>query len=241
MTGLLTKLLGISAYTGLVAVTLPYIQQHDDTPPEPFVCHAQNYTTQIVSLDPLVIYIRDFLNDADIAGLLEAGEPEFRPSYVVKNGVAQGTPDRTSWSAGLPIENAAVQCVLKRAEGFMGTTLAPGGMRSARRSWCGTPRGSGSTCTTTAGREDGRDRRWNRIASFFAILQDECTGGDTWFPKVRAVTPQHLTEEAHWRRHEDGGLAFKPVRGNAVFWVNLHENGTGDERVVHAGLPVGAG
>ncbi|GKT52772.1 2OG-Fe(II) oxygenase family oxidoreductase [Colletotrichum tofieldiae] len=270
MTGLLTKLLGISAYTGLVAVTLPYIQQHDvpsrllaslntilsppaddtfvqDTPPEPFVCHAQNYTTQIVSLDPLVIYIRDFLNDADIAGLLEAGEPEFRPSYVVKNGVAQGTPDRTSWSAGLPIENAAVQCVLKRAEGFMGTTLAPG------RDEIGPPQ----LVRYTEGQRfnvhhdwydafqpdvrTGRDRRWNRIASFFAILQDECTGGDTWFPKVRAVTPQHLTEEAHWRRHEDGGLAFKPVRGNAVFWVNLHENGTGDERVVHAGLPVGAG
>ncbi|KAK1580047.1 2OG-Fe(II) oxygenase family oxidoreductase [Colletotrichum navitas] len=275
MTGLLTKLLGLSAYTGLVAITLPYIQQcdtpsralaslnallsppPDDTfvqnaPAEPFVCAAQNYTTQIVSLDPLVIYIRDFLNEADIAGLLAAGEDGFRPSYVFKDGVAQGTPDRTSWSAGLPAEDAVVRCVTRRAEGFMGAALAPGrdevgapqlvrytaGQRfNVHHDWYDTFQPDART---------GRDRQWNRFASFLAVLEDGCAGGETWFPRVRAATPQHhLAEEAegarHWRRHEDGGLAFRPVRGNAVFWVNLHANGKGDERVVHAGLPVASG
>ncbi|KAK1987717.1 hypothetical protein LZ30DRAFT_701304 [Colletotrichum cereale] len=274
MTGLLTRLLGLSAYTGLVAVTLPYIQQHDiptrllasldallspppddtfvqEAPAERFVCAAPNYTTQIVSLDPLVIYIRDFLNEADVAGLLAAGEHGFRPSYVVKDGVAQGTPDRTSWSAGLPGEDAAVRCVTRRAEGFMGAALAPGrdevgapqlvrytaGQRfNVHRDWYDAfqPDASGG---------GGRDRRWNRVASFLAVLEDGCAGGETWFPRVRAAAPQHLAAAAdrHWRRHEDGGLAFRPVRGNAVFWVNLHANGTGDERVVHAGLPVEAG
>ncbi|KAK2013567.1 hypothetical protein LZ32DRAFT_516973, partial [Colletotrichum eremochloae] len=211
-------------------------------------CAAQNYTTQIVSLDPLVIYIRDFLNEADIAGLLAAGEHEFRPSYVVKDGITQGTPDRTSWSAGLPAEDAAVQCVARRAEGFMGAALAPGrdevgapqlvrytaGQRfNVHRDWYDEFQADART---------GRDRRWNRVASFFVVLEDGCAGGETWFPRVREATPQHLAAGArHWRRHEDGGLAFRPVRGNALFWVNLHANGTGDERVVHAGLPVESG
>ncbi|KXH35055.1 2OG-Fe(II)oxygenase family Oxidoreductase [Colletotrichum nymphaeae SA-01] len=271
----ITKIFGLSAYTALVAISLPYLQQHnipsslqtslnrilspptDDVlsepeilPPEPYTCQSQNYTTQIVSLDPLVIYIHNFLSEADITSLLEAGEPAFKPSYVVKNGRTQGTPDRTSWSAGLPADDVAVQCVLARAEGFLGTMMAPG------RDEIGPPQ----LVRYTKGQRfnvhhdwyddfqpdvrTGRRRKWNRVASFFAILEDECTGGETWFPKIEAVTPQHRREEEEatmWRKHNDGGIAFKPVRGNAVFWVNLHGNGTGDGRVVHAGLPVGDG
>jgi len=46
---------------------------------------------------------------------------------------------------------------------------------------------------------------------------------------------------ARWKAHKEGGTAFKPIQGNAVFWVNLHEDGKGDERVVHAGLEAGEG
>ncbi|KAF5521517.1 putative prolyl 4-hydroxylase 6 [Colletotrichum aenigma] len=270
MTGLITKLLGLSAYTGLVAITLPHLQtlnlpspslkvltdvlpflqtaSNSSTPAaEPFQCHSQNYTTQLVSLDPLVIYIHNFLSEADIPALLAAGEPAFKPSYVYKDGRRQGTPDRTSSSAGLPLDDAAVQCVLARAERFMGTTLAPG------RDEMGPPQLVRYTAgqrfnvhhdwydTFQPDRATGRERRWNRVASFFAILEDECVGGETWFPKVEAVAPQDKAKDGPWRRFEKGGLAFKPVRGNAVFWVNLHANGTGDERVVHAGLPLAEG
>ncbi|KAF4862702.1 putative prolyl 4-hydroxylase 6 [Colletotrichum siamense] len=270
MTGLITKLLGLSAYTGLVAITLPHLQtlhlpspslkvltdvlpflqtaSNSSTPAaEPFQCLPQNYTTQIVSLDPFVIYIHNFLSEFDIPALLAAGEPAFKPSFVYKDGRRQGTPDRTSSSAGLPLDDAAVQCVLARAERFMGTTLAPG------RDEMGPPQLVRYTAgqrfnvhhdwydTFQPDRTSGRERRWNRVASFFAILEDECVGGETWFPKVEAVAPQHKAKDGPWRRFEKGGLAFKPVRGNAVFWVNLHANGTGDERVVHAGLPLAEG
>ncbi|KAE9573622.1 hypothetical protein CGMCC3_g10373 [Colletotrichum fructicola] len=270
MTGLITKLLGLSAYTGLVAITLPHLQtlnlpspslkvltdvlpflqaaSNSSTPAaEPFQCLPQNYTTQIVSIDPLVIYIHNFLSESDIPALLAAGEPAFKPSYVYKDGRRQGTPDRTSSSAGLPLDDAAVRCVLARAERFMGTTLAPG------RDEMGPPQLVRYTAgqrfnvhhdwydTFQPDRAGGRDRRWNRVASFFAILEDECVGGETWFPKVEAVAPQDKAKDGPWRRLEKGGLAFKPVRGNAVFWVNLHANGTGDERVVHAGLPLAEG
>ena len=100
-------------------------------------------------------------------------------------------------------------------------------------------------------------RKWNRIASFFVILQDNCTGGETYFPYVQPVSKQDGHErgadagdaehwkwsdrDPAWRKHEDGGVAFRPIAGNAVFWVNLHANGTGDKRTMHAGLPVGSG
>lgn len=37
------------------------------------------------------------------------------------------------------------------------------------------------------------------------------------------------------------GLSVKPKRGNGVFWNNMLPNGTGDPRVIHAGLPVKSG
>jgi len=115
--------------------------------------------------------------------------------------------------------------------------------------------------------QTGRRRLYNRVATFFAVFQVEGIeedSGETWFPKVRPVAQQGAwgTEGERgaaqggggadgdgkgggagrggqeWREHEDGGLAFKPVPGNAVFWVNLLPNGTGDGRTVHAGLPV---
>jgi prolyl 4-hydroxylase len=45
-------------------------------------------------------------------------------------------------------------------------------------------------------------------------------------------------EKGKWRKHEEGGTAFAPRGGNALFWVDLHGNGSGDGRVVHAGLPL---
>lgn len=37
---------------------------------------------------------------------------------------------------------------------------------------------------------------------------------------------------------EKDGLTVNPIAGSALFWVNLHADGMGDERMLHAGLPV---
>lgn len=92
-------------------------------------------------------------------------------------------------------------------------------------------------------RGDERGRRFNRKASFFVYLESqEVQGGETWFPhvdvEVGGEKGQGDGEGEKWRRFEDGGTAFMPREGNGLFWVNLHANGTGDERVVHAGLPL---
>src|SRR6266511_4133610 len=38
-----------------------------------FECSSQKYTTEILSLDPLVVYIRDFVSKEEIEELLELG------------------------------------------------------------------------------------------------------------------------------------------------------------------------
>ncbi|KAI1761577.1 hypothetical protein GGR53DRAFT_20854 [Hypoxylon sp. FL1150] len=217
-----------------------------------FNCTPHTYTTEIVSLDPLLIYIDSFLSAAEIDALLAAGEPAFAPSRVYKSGRNQDTADRTSSSAGLARDNPAVSCVLARAETFLGTLFDPArddigppqlvrytaGQRFNRhRDWYERPQPAREGMA-------GRGRSWNRVASFFAILQDGCAGGETWFPLVNATTTTTTPARANgagrrfWRAHEDGGLAFRPVAGNALFWVNLFANGTGDDRTVHAGLPL---
>lgn len=50
-------------------------------------CATHKYNIEIISLDPLLIYIRNFLSRDDITGLLEAGENQFNPSEVYKNGI----------------------------------------------------------------------------------------------------------------------------------------------------------
>ena len=102
---------------------------------------------------------------------------------------------------------------------------------------------------------------YNRLATFFVVLEAEGIeekSGETWFPFIDAPGDTDASSaggdsegddddddegsrdgERLWRKHEDGGVAIKPIPGNAIFWVNLFlGNGTGDRRVVHAGLPV---
>lgn len=207
-----------------------------------------------------MIYIHGFLHPEEITSLLTTAGPLFKPSQVTKSGRKVDTPDRTSSSAGLPLGDPMVQCVLGRATNFLGTVMDDG------KDEMGPPQ----LVRYTSGQQfnlhhdfyetpqwayDGSRRKFNRVASFFAILEDNCTNGETYFPHVRGSTklgPDDAHQQAvgprKWnesdpimRVHEDGGLAFRPIRGNALFWMNLHADGTGDQRTMHAGLPVGEG
>ncbi|KAK3694478.1 hypothetical protein B0T22DRAFT_72080 [Podospora appendiculata] len=243
-----------------------FMSSPQPTPDAPFVCDTlHSYRTELVSLDPLVIYIHNLISPSEIASLLRTAEPAFLPSSVTKNGRVLKTADRTSSSAGLPRDDPAVRCVLNRSRNFLGTMLRDGwdemgppqlvkysaGQRfNNHYDWYDIPRWA----------NDDSPRTWNRVASFFAILQDNCTGGETYFPRISRIAPTSPRGETAWRggldeqirrgeeelrplwsEHEDGGLAFRPVKGNALFWVNLHPNGTGDPRTIHAGLPLKEG
>ncbi|CAI4212688.1 unnamed protein product [Parascedosporium putredinis] len=217
--------------------------------PEPWACPAHNYTTELISFDPLLIYIHNFVSPEEARLVMGAGRDLLVPSPVTGDGSDVKSRSRTSWSAPLPDDDPAVQCVLSRASNFMGTLMAPGRdeMGTAQmvyytdsqkfdlhHDWFQRPRLKDD--------DGGRKRMYNRVATFFVVLEANCTKGETYFPNARPIAPQDRGKPSpYWREHEDGGLAFQPIAGNALFWPNLLADGSGNPKTLHAGLPVGQG
>jgi len=224
-----------------------------------FVCKPHQYTTEIVSVDPLLLYINNFTSLLENTALVTAGAPHLKPSEIYLDNEKRPSSERTSKSAGLDPFLPVVQCVLARARVFLGTLLdehddfgtpqlvryQAGERFDTHHDWYDRPQRA----------RDGTGRWWNRVGSFFVFLEEvgEEDGGETWFPFIGdgAVSKGRGgrggsrdgkgNEKGRWRNHEDGGLAFRPREGSALFWINLHGNGTGDGRVVHAGLPLKRG
>jgi prolyl 4-hydroxylase len=86
---------------------------------------------------------------------------------------------------------------------------------------------------------DWENKSNNRETSFFGILEADCDHCGTQFPLMAA---DWSLEDDRWCELVECGdvktLTFKAVAGSAIFWRNLHMNGTGDSRTLHAGLPV---
>lgn len=226
-----------------------------------FTCEPSGYRTEIISLDPLLIYIHSFIREVEIESLLAVADPLLNPFEVSETNQKMGTSDLTPSSAELPLQDDTVQCVLTRARQFMGARMVEGrddigppqlvrytaGQTSyARRDWYDEPQWI----------FDGSWKKFNRVASFFVTLQDNCTGGEIHIPYVGPKAPEHsdekdvhdvthptiwTTSDPFFQEYSHGGLAFRPVRGNALFLVNLQPDGLGDERTMHANLPVGEG
>ncbi|CAP60232.1 uncharacterized protein PODANS_1_5450 [Podospora anserina S mat+] len=250
-----------------VPLSLSFLKNNTGSEPvstkAPFSCDtSHSYRTELVSLDPLIIYIHNLITPTETTQLLLAGEPEFAPSKVTKGGRQQNTKERTSSSAGLPEDNPTVQCVLKRARNFLGNMFRDGWDEMGQPQLVRYTTGQQFTLhhdwfASPLWADDGSWNTWNRLASFFVILEDDCTGGETYFPFAKSIVapgpkgeqPGITQRESGggeqqkplWREHEDGGLAFRPVAGNSLFWINLHPNGTGDTRTKHAGLPLESG
>lgn len=82
----------------------------------------------------------------------------------------------------------------------------------------------------------------NRLTSFFAyVAADDMTGGGTNFPMLDAPYNQKWCDFIDCDEPYEKGVTFRPVVGNAIFWQNLLEDGSGDQRNLHAGLPVTSG
>jgi prolyl 4-hydroxylase len=79
-----------------------------------------------------------------------------------------------------------------------------------------------------------------RETSFFVYLEANCTGGGTSFAKLKPRPEPEWCEFVDCGR-ADGGVTFKPIVGNAIFWDNLHSTGAGREDTLHAGLAVSSG
>ncbi|KAI3329922.1 hypothetical protein F4824DRAFT_516506 [Ustulina deusta] len=218
----------------------------------PYNCD-QNYTIELLSIDPLVIYINNFLRDEEIEHLLTLGKDRFSTSMVFagSDGFREvlNRTMRSSQTAFLPKEDIVCECLTKRMQSLLGNVqhvevealqivkYATGGDHyRSHTDWFDAPK----LDLPIPGSEDRSLKPSNRLGSIFAYLEDDCERGETYFPHLPSVL-----ESADGRKFAlaagDTGLLVKPRRGNAIFWNNLHANGTGDERTSHAGLPVESG
>lgn len=173
-------------------------------------------------------------------------ESKFQPSRLGQN--ERNASVRSSTSATLLKNEPVVDCIAARALAFQGSAMEGvlDGLQLVRYTesqqynthfdWY---RGEGNY--------DPEGRRYNRLTSFFVIIEatSDLDGGETHFPEVispPSLSSESITDSILGSQHEEyPGLRVKPVVGNAIFWVNLHPNGTGDERTLHAGLPVNRG
>ena len=149
---------------------------------------------------------------------------------------------RTSSSAILPMEDPVAQCIDQRAEKFVGfiprdkfesiqlVKYLEAERHDPHFDWFSYPPklDNGTIC--------------NRASSFFVYLGGNCTGGETYFERLNpAPSVANRTKFLNTNSEDGLGLAVRPIKGNAMFWMNLHANNTGDERVLHTAMPLKSG
>ena len=83
-----------------------------------------------------------------------------------------------------------------------------------------------------------RDAR--RSSTFMVYVSDACEGGGTEFPMLDLKKDGRWCEFVECNNGREG-VAFKPKKGAAVFWLNFDEDGRGLKETIHAGLPVTKG
>ncbi|KAI1389170.1 uncharacterized protein F4822DRAFT_271616 [Hypoxylon trugodes] len=206
-----------------------------------YTCQHPAYKSHIVSKSPLVIYLANFITPEERAHLKEATKDTFSHSAVADESGVQGLRrTRTSQSTNVP-RDAIVRCIEERALLFQGfdiprTHLEPLQLVKYGRGERYTFHTDWYTSTAPATAELGG----NRLSSFFAYIDasDDLTSGGTNFPVVSAPHNNRWCEYVDCDEPWENGVTFRPIVGNAVFWQNLHEDGTGDQRTLHAGLPV---
>ncbi|KAF5581440.1 2OG-Fe(II) oxygenase family Oxidoreductase [Fusarium pseudoanthophilum] len=215
--------------------------------PDDYVC-TQEYSIELLSVDPLVIYVNGFVKDHEINHLIHKTKDDFSPSFVYdyktdKNEILSEVNStwRSSTSAMVSKRDPVSRCLAKRLKSLMGNLQHPDTERLQIVKYVGGERfrmhNDYLPVHLEAKHPDGSTKKFNRLVSSFIYIGDNCTGGETYFPDIKGVGPN--ADGDKFSRTEDGmGLLVKPKKGNAVIWHNVHQNGTGDERMAHAGLPV---
>ncbi|KAH8883339.1 hypothetical protein GQ53DRAFT_753017 [Thozetella sp. PMI_491] len=208
---------------------------------------AQNYTFEVLSVDPLVLYINNFLQESEINQLLEASKENFKQSFVFdkETNMARVSDRRTSMSAEVSPEEPVSQCIFERTKSLLGNMqhedIEPlqvvkyevGQRFAGHMDWFDVPKSR-----TVPG--TNHTRQFNRLATIFAYLEDDCVGGETYFPRIKGVSVA-ADKGKFARTNSDMGLVVRARKGNALFWNNLHPNGTGDNRLLHGGATVTSG
>lgn len=85
---------------------------------------------------------------------------------------------------------------------------------------------------------ENNESKVDRISTFFVTLEANCTTCGTSFPRLQYDWEQEDIQLCRYVECGQSSLVVKPIPGSALFWRNIHQNGTGDILTLHAGLPV---
>jgi prolyl 4-hydroxylase len=136
------------------------------------------YSTQLLSTDPLLISISDFISLREANHLIDLGTPLFRRSMITDGKV---TSRRTSDSCFLPSNDSIVSSIKQRAAHFLGgipfddieavqlIRYAKNQRVDLHYNWH-----QGRLPKSRKFRKE-----FNRLASFFVYVDTGCTGGET--------------------------------------------------------------
>ncbi|KAH3919015.1 hypothetical protein HBH56_027710 [Parastagonospora nodorum] len=191
---------------------------------------------KIISFDPLIVHITDFVSKDEREHLLKLGTPLLSASVIRDaSGKSILSSGRTSSTAFLPSTDPTVSRIATRAATFQGF-LTPADVEVQITSY-------------TAGQEYKHHYDWypstrprNRVSTFFAILKSSCSDCGTEFPFFN--TSARGVWDRRWCGVLDCGkdmLTTRNVEGSAVFWANLDTQLLGRRDMLHAGLPAMGG
>ncbi|ETN41531.1 uncharacterized protein HMPREF1541_03467 [Cyphellophora europaea CBS 101466] len=239
-------------------------QTSQQKPLQALACPDHKYKVHLVSRDPLVIYIPEFITAEEAKHLQESTSDKFSRSGIAdESGAQRQAETRTSSSASLSARDDIIRCIEERARTFQSPALPRSHLEPLQLVKYGVgEQYHEHTDWFTSSLQAGPEFGGNRLSSFFVYVQvsEDIVGGGTRFPfldapgvpKVESLGTGFFkpgvggaTEE--WCGYVDcdepwdNGLTFRPVERSAVFWMNLLPGGRGDERTLHAGLPVTKG
>ncbi|PYH92630.1 oxidoreductase [Aspergillus ellipticus CBS 707.79] len=199
-------------------------------------CPDDTYRVHLLSKDPLIIYIEDFLSTTEADHLVNLSTNAYTPSIIYNGQTTRIDPStRLSDRALLPRDNT-VRCLETRASSFQGWKPH----LYIERMWAQRYNVSGHY-THHYDWAGSAARGGDRLSTFMVYLDDDCDGGGTNFPRLR------MPRDDKWCRFLDctlsnvSGITFKPIKGNAIFWENLRSDGTGYPETWHAAFPVTRG
>ena len=180
---------------------------------------------EIISKNPFICMIENFLFDDEITFLLDASYDRFQRSYVVgEDNLTTIHPKRTSSSCLFQkSESRVLENIEKRVAEFTYIPIIFQEPFQLVRYGTGqqyAPHFDYFDRKDTFSREEV-EKRGQRLLTILAYLVEPEKGGETLFPRLN--------------------LSIKPKKGSAIFWYNIDENKIEDTRTEHGGMPVHEG
>ncbi|KIW95269.1 uncharacterized protein Z519_03853 [Cladophialophora bantiana CBS 173.52] len=206
-------------------------------------CTHPPYTIHLLSCDPLVVYIANFLTTSEREHLLQTSSSAFIDSQTADQDGTQTLRSTRRSKSATASRDAVTRCIEERALRFQGFDTPHSHLEPLQLvRYHANETYDLHTDWFTSAAQTTRSHGGNRLTSFFAYVKAsaDISGGGTTFPLLDAPKDERWCEYIDCDTPFDEGVKFLPIPGNAVFWMNL-VGGRGDQRVIHSGNVVTTG